>query len=176
MLPLSRNETHDTSTALKPSTVDDIQDCIIGGRHGLRPLVLPAASFQKQASASQWSNGYLPHLQDAWRWYFDALSGPGQTRIVCPVILPVGATITKLRAWANKAGQSAVFSTVLQYIAPNTSNNIVVGVYDGSSGSVDASAEADCDHQIGTDRQYFITASCGHTAQTFLFAQVWYWL
>lgn len=180
MLPLSRNETHDTSTPLKPSTIDDMQDCIVGGRHGIKKITVPASSFRPVASSSQWASGLIAHQQDRDRWSFSSLATPGQTIICAPVAVPVGATIIKMKAFLNKASTAAVMGVLLRRDLPNVSTvageTLVASINDASSGSTDIVVSVDLIHLVTDETQYQITASCGHTSQQFMYAQIWYWL
>jgi hypothetical protein len=84
MLPYSRNETHDTSTSIKPSTIDDMQDCIIGMKHGAIRIPIAAAAFQ---ASSLDGTGFVVGAGE-WQWTTDgryvhaALSWPAGTKIV----------------------------------------------------------------------------------------------
>lgn len=100
MLPFSRNATHDTSTPLMPSTVDDMQDCIVGICAGTIPIAQLERSLGIDAMAFQHkTNLPTPEPQSGtvlWTYFTD---------IFAPVSLPSGARIKRVvyRAKRNSA-------------------------------------------------------------------------
>ncbi len=103
-LPLTRNTTYaDGSPALAPD-LNDIQDCIITGKHGDRVLIVPACAFQIHAPAANIAAGTIPSC-DGKQWEFATVSGL-LGGISAPLGLPVGKRIKSVDWVLNKASDA----------------------------------------------------------------------
>lgn len=103
MLPISRNETHDNTTTIKPSTIDDIQDCIIGAKHGASSVTVHASAFNTMAqSGFSWSP-----LQGSLIWSLD------NRLAFAPVQIPRGVQISGIDWVVDKNGKAAPLRLVV---------------------------------------------------------------
>lgn len=105
MLPLSRNASHDNTTQLKPATVDDIQDCIIGAKHGLIPISIPAAVFRPSTLDGA---GFVTSNLFNWEWASD------NRFVKTGLVLPAGTQIIGIDWHIDKAGHAAAFHCSLR--------------------------------------------------------------
>ena len=82
-LPTSRNTTYAPGSDIRSADLNALQDCIVGGKHGLISRPLGATSFLLTAG------GAASLASD--RWTFSGSAG-----LFCNLALPVGTTITEI--------------------------------------------------------------------------------
>lgn len=59
-LPLTRNRTYDPTTKVNPADLNDLQDSVIGGKHGDLVLAIPASAIVRFDAASDFHvDGYV---------------------------------------------------------------------------------------------------------------------
>lgn len=88
MLPLSRNTTYTTSSPVKAVDLNDVQDCVIGGKHGAIDIPIhPALGI-----GIGWTYGTLPNEPG---WTRDA-SPPVDHFLDLPLTIPVGTEIVSV--------------------------------------------------------------------------------
>lgn len=108
-LPLSRNTTYSPNAPVKSNDLNDVQDCVIAGKHGTRTITYGAAAFQ-------------PALAGAYNQLADGRAvissgGPTPVGAELDLQLPVG---TKLKAatvyGSNPTGSVATFKIAVRDI------------------------------------------------------------
>lgn len=95
MLPNSRNQTVDTISPLEAATINDLQDCIVGAKHGASSVLVHASAFNTLGqSGFSWNLGSLVwQLDDRLAW--------------ASVPVPPGARITEIDWVVNKNSLAA---------------------------------------------------------------------
>lgn len=95
MLPTTRNKTFDTTTPVDPTTLNDLQDCIVGVKHPEIAIPIHPAAFRNEGAA-----GAGAFIGESW-----TAAGAGYT-IWAPLVLPVGTRVTRIQFGYNRtAGQ-----------------------------------------------------------------------
>lgn len=87
-LPVSRNNTYSDASPVRSADLNDLQDCIIAGKHGAITLSLGAAAFQCEDAKGHMENAG----NNSFPWLRVA-SGETAARWHCPLPLPEGAVI-----------------------------------------------------------------------------------
>lgn len=86
-LPLTREYTLTSASKWLSSLANKLQDCIVGGKHGSLSMAMPGSGFTiATGSAAVVTPTGLP-------WVL----GTAAARLVAPVRLPVGTTITEIQ-------------------------------------------------------------------------------
>ncbi len=101
-LPTSRDETVVDAGPLAFSTINSLQDQVIGKRHGSVILQIPASAWETDSSSGAVFNS-------AGHWVLDAAS----SRIYCPITLPLGTTIDKIQVFGRDSAADS-FTVLLQ--------------------------------------------------------------
>lgn len=91
-LPLSRNTTYSPNAPVKSNDLNDVQDCVIAGKHGARTLTYGAAAFQP-AYAS------LFNLTDGATVM--TIGGGGIAAAELDLHLPVGTKLTAITVYGS---------------------------------------------------------------------------
>ena len=117
-LPLSRNRTYTSISPTNAADLNDLQDCVIGGKHG-------AVEFMYPASCAH--SGRLPGTDDTGGWwlrYSGNSAAPGNVlygsswiktgtlaeALIMPLPVPVGAILLNASVWYKRAGFDIPFS------------------------------------------------------------------
>jgi hypothetical protein len=91
-LPISRNTDYTAASPIKSVDLNDLQDALIGAKHGPISIIIPAAGWQQQSGGG----GVLGDGQ----WTFSAV-----TSLVADLPrLPVGTVITSIVWGYNRGG------------------------------------------------------------------------
>lgn len=178
MLPLSRNETHDSSTSLKPSTVDDIQDCIIrleSQRTAPSGDAYGAPAFVPSKSAAAYAAGQLPFLNPGgggsiveWRFTAEA-SFP--SILLCSPIVSAGRILTSIKWEFSKGGSFANMGlrVLSQLEGVETSLD---ALFDTSSDSGIVTLTREFNHPLVDGEKLLLKVEAGATAHRFVSAIV----
>lgn len=128
MLPFSRTITLGPGSPFPSALGDELQDMIIGAKHGDIPVTIPGACFTllnpNYASA-------VASFGDDWQW---TGTTPPNDRIVCGLVLPVGTRINSLIWHFNKASQAAALTMSLRK-RNGTTNADIDSLADVTSGA-----------------------------------------
>lgn len=82
-LPESRNTTYTTSDPPKSNDLNELQDCVIEGKHGELIWTFQPATGTYDNCSYDGANNYLEATGAPWSWYY-------------PLYLPAGITITDI--------------------------------------------------------------------------------
>lgn len=104
-LPLSRNTSYAASSPVKSADLNDMQDCVIGGKHGQKYLAIPAA-------AARWDSG----------WSFagngNRIISSGAAIVYFPIPACVGDEIGDLVVYHYGDGAADIDAIDLYKVAP----------------------------------------------------------
>lgn len=95
-LPSSRNRTYVASDPVRSQDLNDMQDCIIGKKHGTRTMILPAASgIPVDASAVLAGWNFVRSVGGSANYWNSPASGES---VIFPIPLDIGCRILAVRA------------------------------------------------------------------------------
>lgn len=124
VLPTSRNLTFSDGTPVDPTTLNDLQDIAISGKHGSITRVVPKAAAQWSASSS----GFSP---SSW------IAGANSQEIAFPIVLFVGETLTAVR-FKVACGATDVIACEVIRNEPATGGVLQLGTTQSSTGHASA--------------------------------------
>lgn len=160
MLPLSRNTTYTTSSPPKSVDLNDIQDCIVGAKHGDRELIIPAHTAYPDGS---WALVQGFGLQAAG----------STTMLYFPIALAVGSRIKSATFYYHRIGGTLTFAVWRGALAtaddtPLASTSVATGV------GLASAPLAAIDHTMLTGNVYYATTESGAAGDTFYAVSVIY--
>lgn len=145
-LPISRNTTYTPASPVKSADLNDLQDCIVGNKHGVRTLTVLGDAFNPDGGTFA---GFGSTGRNVWTF-----AGPPNDRVSAWVPLHAGDRILTVTWFFNKAGAAA-----LMIFDVDTKNNTTVTNRDSLA---DASAGA---AQISVPRAIGYTLAVGDGAR-----------
>src|SRR5574343_695720 len=116
-LPLSRNTNYAAASQIKSADLNDIQDCLIGDKHGSRVLNIDAAMAMGVSSNWGYTSLNLGLAYDP-QWYHSV--AVADEELIIPVPLGIGDRISAVTCYLF-AGASGILKAQLYKGAAGTS-------------------------------------------------------
>jgi hypothetical protein len=166
-LPSSRNRTYAADSPVRSADLNDLQDCIVDGKHGDRTLIFGAAAFNVQTAVANWATATVPQ-RDEGQWSFAAAAAG---RIVAPVILPVGTRIRTVTWHFDKNSQAAALTMYLRKRTGTTTTDLSTTA-DVSSGANPTSVTVTPNYTMEALYQVWLEVFAGNANHVFLRAEL----
>lgn len=154
-LPLTRNRTYGNGTKVHPSDINDLQDCIIAGKHGEISLVLPPAAFAPMPVAN------ASHGGGAGFW---SVTGVVWFNAWLPV--PPGSVITEIVWGFNRGGAGSIILELWKK-NPTTAALTLVTTSTVNTGAAFATHTQLPAYTVEADYGVFLNAKLDNVAQVF---------
>lgn len=104
-LPSSRNTSYSASSPIKSADLNDVQDCIVAGKHGIKYLSIPAA-------LARWDSGW------AFAGSGNRVESSGSASLYLPVPAFVGDTLGDLVVYYYGNSAADIDNIDLYSVAP----------------------------------------------------------
>lgn len=151
-LPLSRNTTYAASDPILAADLDDIQDCIIGRKHGTIEITVPACAFVLQTGTITIGAGVVT---------FGAVS-----IINAPLQLPVGTKISTV-AWSYNRGNAGTLNLRVKRKAVGGGSVSDVDTVSDNTGATYEITTRTLNHTVATGYQYYLEVQADNSAIVF---------
>ena len=171
-LPISRNTTYANGVPVEAADLNDLQDAIIGGKHGEKVLHIPAAAMAPYYTAD------LVFKADNWE-----STGAGPESAYIPITLSEGDRILSIRIFVYAVGTEAnsiLYSAEVDLVAGSSS---AVDEGGGAQGSGAGPAYLPIDFAAGSgnlpltisaDKSYYLAVRLYTVASRVYHAEVTY--
>lgn len=156
-LPISRNRNRSLGDPVASADIDDLDDMIIGGRHG--QLVTPFECFSAIVAAG------TPTLSGSY-W----LTGGATDRLFRGVQLPIGTVITSLSLYGFQ-DDVAPISWELREVLANGSDNLLAE-HGGSVSTGNKTLTTAMSITIASGRAYYLEFNAGQSNDSLYFFDV----
>jgi hypothetical protein len=155
-LPLSREETATPASAVDSNTINALQDCIIGGKHGEITIAIGAGAFGIDTAANLTRN-------------FGWLTWTGAATAIASLRLPVGARLTEVTYHYDRNGAGTIDFLLVQHTIPATP--VTLDTTSISAGTGNASTTITPDYDVVADDEVMIKVSgtSGHVVKGVVF-------
>lgn len=154
MLPTSRNTTYAAASQVMPNDLDDLEDCIIGNKHGTLEVNIDASLAQDSSDGVLNANGYIT----AWSTL------PQVVHIA--IEIPVGKRILSVEVFYNVNGTGSNLTPKLCRRAQlsGTSFDVVAGSTDNTGAAIESQVLT-ANHIVLAGNTYYVQVGVGHTNQ-----------
>lgn len=153
MLPLSRNTTYTTASPAKGVDLNDLQDCTIGGKHGLMEIIIPASVAEVDGTWTLVTGG---GRQDS----------VGGNSIRYPIVLPVGSRIVSVTFHYYRVSTAPSFA-VARIALATTTTTVIAPLASPGAGTGLATFPHYPNHTMLTGNKYHaehVTGAAGDTS------------
>tara|TARA_R110002094_G_scaffold107673_1_gene105885 strand:- start:29 stop:514 length:486 start_codon:yes stop_codon:yes gene_type:complete len=152
-LPLTRNRNRSSSDPVASADINDIDDMIIGGRHGA--LIVPISCIAAYVSGSP------AVVSGVW------VATTGSDNLQVPVVFPVGTVITQMRGYVMQDAATVISWELREVQADGT--NTLLESHAGNATSGNKILSTSMSVTIAEGRSYYLDFDFGKSGDSLYF-------